>query len=97
MWPEGRIAARSLMDTPITLDSASRILTSSPTVLTSRRRGEDPGAFGTPPTTLVCGSETLVTVWPESRSYHSLPMMPLTEGVAPLRKVEWPTAVRVAA
>ena len=40
-------------------------------------------------------SETLVTTAPVARSNQSLPMMPLTDGVAPVSIVEWPIAVTV--
>src|SRR5580704_19124989 len=97
MCPKGRMALRSLIDTPMLRDSIPCILISSPMLLPSRRRGDDPGAPATPPTSLDLGSKTLVTDRLLSRSYHSLAMMPLTDGVAPLRTVEWPTAVTVAA
>ena len=71
------------------------ILSSSPTVLTSMRCGDEPVVPGAPPISFVSGSETLVTDWPLSRSNHSLATMPLEDGVAPLRKVECPTAVTV--
>ena len=47
------------------------------------------------PTSVVAGSNTLVTDAPIWRSYQSLPMMPLTDGVAPVSIVECPTAVTV--
>jgi hypothetical protein len=97
MCPAGRIAARSLMDIPITLESAFLIFSSSPTVLTSSRRGDEPCAALVPPTKEDCGSETLVTRLPVSLSNHSLAIIPLDDGAAPLRNVECPTAVTVAA
>src|SRR5260221_6057133 len=93
MWPDGRIALRSLMEMPITFEGCPDILSSSPTVLTSRRRGEDPFVPGVPPRSAVDLSLTLLTASSDSRSSHSLLIMPLMEGVAPLRNVECPTAV----
>ena len=92
MWPEGRIAARSFSDTPITRGlPPPAIFNSSPTVLTSSRLGEEPGPL--PPSNCVLASLTLVTCTPSSRSYQSLATIPLIEGVAPVRNVLWPTAV----
>ena len=92
MWPAGRIALRSFSESPITLDfDAVAILSSSPTVLTSILRGEAPSPA--PPTIFSAGSETLVTDPPVTRSYQSLPMMPLMAGSAPDRYVLWPMAV----
>ncbi len=81
------------MDTPITFPPLPDIFISSPRVDCSRRLGEahSPGA----PRSLHVSSETLVTAFFEARSYHALPIMPLMAGVAPVRKVEWPTAVTV--
>ena len=76
------MALRSLIDTPITFDSGSTRLSSSPTVLASSRRGEDPARLPDPPTKLVVSSLTLVTRVPVARSNHSLPMIPLADGVA---------------
>ena len=74
----------------------SAILISSPMVLTSMRRGEAPVAVGSAlPSSSVAASLAAVTRFPSSLSNHSLPTMPLTEGVAPLRNVECPTAVTV--
>ena len=95
MRPTGRIALRSLLDMPIAFDSGFRIFSSSPIVLTSNRRGDDPPRPDAAPSMSTVSSETLVTCLPVSRSYHSFPTMPLIEGVAPLRIVEWPTAVTV--
>src|SRR5690348_4445094 len=95
MCPAGRIALRSLIEIPITLESPPWGFNSSPTVLTRERRGDVPGRLD--PVLFVSESITLETVVLVERSYHSLPMMPLSEGVAPERKVEWPTAVTVAA
>ena len=97
MWPPGSTALRSLIDTLRIFDSAPDIFSSSPIVLTSRRRGEAEVRMPTPPTRKVLASLTLVTMPPVSRSYQSLATMPLIEGGAPLRKVECPTAVTVAA
>ena len=58
------------------------IFISSPTVLTSIRRGEAGAELGAP-IALTVGSVTLDTLAPVSRSNQSLPMMPLTDGVAP--------------
>src|SRR5260370_31015545 len=80
------------MEMLTTFEPGDCIFNSSPTVLTSRRRGDAPGRPGIPPTSFVRGSNTLVMGWDVSRSYHSFAMMPLTDGVAPLRKVECPTA-----
>src|SRR5437899_1009592 len=93
MCPDGRIALRSLIDTPITFPPLPEIFSSSPRVDGSRRRGEDPAPA--PPSSLVVSSETLVTRFPVAWSHHSFPMIPLIDGVAPLRKVEWPAAVTV--
>ena len=72
---------------------AVAIFSSSPTVLTSIRRGEAPSPV--PPTIFSAGSDTLVTVRPLVRSYQSLPMMPLRAGSAPDMYVLWPIAVTV--
>ena len=78
---------------PITLLPLRAIFNSSPTVLTSRRRGEAPSPVA--PNIFTVSSLTLVTTLPVARSYHSLPIMPLKDGVAPDKKVLWPTAVTV--
>ena len=76
----------------MTLESGEPLrLSSSPIVLTSRRFGED--ATPAAPSSLPKGSETLVTCLLVSRSYQSLPTMPLMAGVAPDIMVECPTAV----
>src|SRR5260370_9139131 len=85
------------MEMLTTFEPRACILNSSPMVLTNMRRGDAPGRPGIPPTSFVRGSNTLVMVWAVSRSYHSFAMMPLTEGGAPLRNVEYPTAVTTAA
>src|SRR6476620_5004807 len=87
------MALRSLMDTPITLQFLPEIFNSSPMVLASRRRGDDPmpGA----PSNRVLSSDTLVTFFPDARSYQVLFTMPLMDGVAPDIKVECPMAVTV--
>ena len=97
MWPEGRMALRSFMEMPIARERPeSEILSSSPTVLTSSRRGEaPPSPAPAPPRIFTASSETLVTDLPVSRSNQSLPTMPLIDGVAPLRNVLWPIAVTV--
>src|SRR5215471_10068633 len=97
MCPPGRIALRSLIETLMILAGAPDIFNWSPTVLAVRRQGEEPGRLAEAPTRRVFGSLTLVTMEPVSRSYHSLATIPLAEGGAPVRKVEWPTAVTVAA
>src|SRR6266849_1922504 len=97
MWPAGRIALLSLIETPMTFESPPWDFNSSPTVLTSRRRGDEPARPGTELTSFDFGSKTLVTFCAVSRSYHSLAMIPLTDGGAPLRNVECPTAVTVVA
>ena len=89
------MALRSLIEIPITLLPFPAIFSSSPMVETSMRRGDEPVSPGRPPSSCTVGSETLVTVWAVSRSYQSLPMIPLSDGGAPLRKVEWPIAVTV--
>ena len=43
MCPAGRMALRSLIEMPTTFESPPCIFTSSPTVLTRRRRGDEPG------------------------------------------------------
>ncbi len=100
--PTGRIAERSFSETPNTAGALAEplgwcddILSSSPIVLTSRRRGEPAAAAVVDPTVETVGSDTLVTVAPDSRSNQSLPMMPLTDSVAPLNIVAWPGAVTV--
>src|SRR5690349_16751472 len=101
MRPVGRIADRSLSDTPIVRDfpAPPAILISSGRVSTSMRRGDDPTCgcpfTNAPPTSFVDLSDTLVTAAFSSRSYQSLPMIPLTDGVAPDRIVLCPTAVIV--
>src|SRR5439155_12262183 len=95
MWPTGRIAERSLSETPITcVFPPLAIFISSPRVLTSRRRGDAPPSLD-PPSSLTESSDTLVTRLPVDRSNHSLATMPLTLGRAPLRKVLCPIAVTV--
>ncbi len=97
MCPEVRMAPRSFRERPKTLDVGRAILSSSPSVLTNRRRGEEPCTLSLGPVRQVEASATLATfpfvsflqissIMKGVRSYHSLPMMPLTEGVAPLRK-----------
>src|SRR5882724_5151775 len=93
MWPEGRIAERSLIETPITLPPLPDIFNSSPSVDCSIRRGDDPGP--SPPSRRVESSETLVTRARVVVSHHSFPTIPLIDGVAPVRKVECPIAVTV--
>jgi hypothetical protein len=94
MWPAGRIAPRSFSERPITFDLESvAIFSSSPSVLTSIRRGEAPSP--PPPRIFSAASDTLVTERPVARSYQSLAMIPLTAGSAPDRKVQWPGAVTV--
>ena len=100
MWPAGSTAERSFSDRPKTFGACSlpagareALFSSSPTVSTSIRCGDDPAPL--PPTSCVSGSSTLVTLLPRLRSYQSLPTIPLTDGVAPLIIVEWPTAVTV--
>jgi hypothetical protein len=94
MRPAGSTALRSLLEMPITFDLPLAIFSSSPKVLTSSLRGDEPRP-GLPPSSCVCSSETLVTCLPASRSNHSLPTIPLTDGVAPLSMVAWPIAVTV--
>jgi hypothetical protein len=90
--PTVRIAARSLCEIPITREAGWAIFSSSPTVLTRRRCGELPVA-SRPPTSRVPGSSTLVTFLFSTRSYQSLPTMPLIEGGAPVSIAMCPTAV----
>ena len=95
MCPAGRIAERSFRDMPITFGrSRCARFISSPSVLTSRRRGDAP-AVADPPRGRTESSETLVTFLPDSRSYQSLPTIPLMLGVAPVSMVECPIAVTV--
>src|ERR1700732_1414605 len=93
MWPTGRIALRSLIETLTTLPPLPDIFNSSPMVDCSRRFGDDPAPV--PPSSLVVSSETLVTRLRVSRSHHSLPTIPLMAGGAPLRNGELPPAVTV--
>src|SRR5215813_12123946 len=94
--PEGKMAARSLSERPTTLDCPTLDnFNSSPMVEPSSLEGDIPGAPSRPPISLTLPSVTLVMRFPDSRSYHSLPMMPLIDGVAPLMNVEWPQAVYV--
>src|SRR3954469_10237521 len=95
------IADRSLRDTPMTrgalgapFGALEASFISSPNVSTRRRRGEAAEAL-TAPTGFTVSSAILATDLPDSRSNQSLPMMPLTDGVAPDNIVEWPTAVTV--
>src|SRR3989442_1611582 len=95
LWPGRRLAEPSLKETPITGDFPPlAIFSSSPTVLTSKRRGDAPPSLE-PASSLTESSETLVTFFPDETSNHSLPMMPQTLGCAQLRKVLWPIAVTV--
>jgi hypothetical protein len=87
--PAGITAERSLSDRPITRGAASDpfgaaadSLSSSPSVLTSSRRGEAVAASGAPIGFTVV-SVMLCTCVPVSRSNQSFPMIPLTLGVAP--------------
>jgi hypothetical protein len=82
-----------LLEIPITFDLPLAIFSSSPSVLTSSFDGDDARPLA--PSSCRLSSDTLVTCLPSSRSYHSLPTMPLTEGVAPVSIVEWPMAVTV--
>jgi hypothetical protein len=95
------MADRSFSETPKTrgelpapLAAPLASFNSSPTVLTRRRRGDAAVPVGAP-IGFTAGSATLVTLAPVSRSNQSLPMMPLTDGVAPLSIVAWPIAVTV--
>ena len=88
------IAARSLSDIPRTrgafgapFAAPEASFISSPSVLTSKRRGEAVAAAGAP-TGLTVSSVMLATDFPDSRSNQSLPMIPLTDGVAPVNIVE---------
>jgi hypothetical protein len=87
-----RMALRSLWESPITREPGCAIFSSSPTVLTRRRCGEEPAASPAP-RSFVPGSSTLVTLLFRARSYQSLPTIPLTDGRAPVSIAEWPTAV----
>ncbi len=58
-----------------------------------RRRGEAPVPVA--PSSVTVSSVMLWIDAAVARSYQSLPMMPLTDGVAPLSMVAWPTAVTV--
>jgi len=60
-----------------------RVSLSSSAVVVTRSRCGDALVAAVPPTCLTCSSETLVTVFPASRSNRSFPMMPLVAGVAP--------------
>ncbi len=69
MWPAGSTAARSFSDRPKTFGACSlpagareALFSSSPTVSTSIRCGDDPAPV--PPTSCVSGSSTLVTLLP---------------------------------
>ncbi len=92
MRPAIRIALRSLCAIPTTREPGRAILSSSPTVLTRSRWGEEP-VPSRPPRSFVAGSSTLVTFRPRPRSYQSLPTMPLIAGRAPVSIVMCPTAV----
>jgi len=92
MWPAGRIALRSLIETPITLPPLPDIFSSSPIVDCSIRAARIP-------------RPRRPAVWSIHRNAgHALArlpippfvaMIPLIAGVAPLKNVEWPTAVTV--
>ena len=82
-----------MIETPITLPPLPDIFISSPTVDCSRRFGDAPSPVE--PRSLNVSSDTLVTRFFVARSHHSLPIMPLSAGVAPVRNVECPTAVTV--
>ena len=86
MWPAGRIALRSLMEIPITFDSPPCIFNSSPTVLTSRRAATS-RAICIRADQLGGRIGNAGNCLPVRRSYHSLPMIPLMDGVAPVKKV----------
>ena len=76
MWPLGRMALRSLIETPITRDRTPfAIFSSSPNVLTSIRLGDAPPSPA-PPRIFTDSSETDVTFLPLSRSNQSLPTIP---------------------
>ena len=92
MRPAIRMALRSLCEIPITREPGWAIFSSSPTVLTRRRCGEEPVVCPAPRRS-VPGSSTLVTFLFSARSYQSFPMMPLIDGGAPVSIAEWPTAV----
>src|SRR5262245_63331686 len=85
------MAARSLSEMPMTLACPPVAnFNSSPMVEPSILEGDIPAAPSRPPTSLTLPSVTLVMRFPDSRSYHSLPMMPFIDGVAPLINVAWP-------
>ena len=99
--PAGMIADRSFSDMPMTrgalsdpFGAAELSFNSSPTVLTRSRRGEAVAAPGAPIDFTVT-SVMLCTCPLVSRSNQSLPMMPLTLGVAPVSIVACPIAVTV--
>jgi hypothetical protein len=99
--PTGMIADRSFSETPMTRGASAAPLgapdasfISSPSVLTSSRRGDAAAASGAP-TGFTVVSVTLATVFPDSRSNQSFPMIPLTDGVAPDNIVACPIAVTV--
>src|SRR5215218_1610937 len=83
--PAGKIAERSLMETPITLArSLVARRSSSPTVEHIKREGLAAGSFGLPPSSFTESSKTLVILLPLGRSSHSLPMIPDSAGYAPV-------------
>src|SRR2546421_12259610 len=102
-WPDGRIALRALIETPMTLESSCALRSSSPMVLTSNLFGDDgsesvhfgPLGSACPPTIATSQSQTLVTSLVSSRSYQAFPTIPLTAGMAPDMKILGPTAVTV--
>jgi hypothetical protein len=94
------MADRSFNDTPMTrgrsgapLGRPDPIFSSSPTVLTSSRRGD--AAARRRADRRDGRIEHARDDRPVSRSNQSLPMIPLTDGVAPVSIVEWPMAVTV--
>src|SRR6266446_10251239 len=92
--PAGRIAARSLIETPITFDRPFVLRrNSSPSVEAISLRGLEATSVGPPPRRTAPVSLTLVTRLPVSRSGHSLATIPVSAGHAPVIMVAWPGAV----
>ena len=75
----------------MTRDPRPAIFSSSPSVLTCSRPGDD--AAPVVPSICAVGSKTLVTFLAVSRSYQSLPTMPERAGIAPESMVACPIAV----
>ena len=90
-----RIAERSFIETPTTLDCGESRFRRSPTVKPMKFVGDAPRPF--PPTGSCTGSSTTLMLFLRSGSYHELATMPECDACRPERMTEWPGPVSVFA